>query len=264
MYYETRGSDQNPPIVLLHAFPLDHNVWRPQAEELSKDYWVITPDFRGHGKSEATNEPYSMDLLASDVKALVENVGVRNIVLGGISMGGYVAFAYRRLFPDDIQALILVDTKAEADTHQARMGRKEMADLVLMKGVASFADRMLPRLFSKPMLEANAAIVQEARKTIEAMNPLGIVGSLQGMAERSDATPLLHEIRVPTLIIVGEKDEVTTVDDAKRMANGIVGSRLVILPNTGHISTLEQPEKVTSAIRTFLREIPLPQRASLT
>ena len=234
MYYETRGSDQNPPIVLLHAFPLDHNVWKPQAEELSKKYWVITPDFRGHGKSEATNEPYSMDLLASDVKALVENLGVKNIVLGGISMGGYVAFAYRRLFPEDIRALILVDTKAEADTPQARLGRMEMADLVLKKGVASFADLMLPRLFSGQRLEANATIVKDTRRTIETMRPIGIVG---------------------------EKDELTTVDDAKRMASRIVGSKLVIVPNAGHISTLEQPEKVTSAIQTFLREIPLPQRA---
>jgi len=236
-------------------------VWRPQAEELSKKYWVITPDFRGHGKSEATNEPYSMDLLASDVKALVENLGAKNIALGGISMGGYVAFAYRRLFPEDIQALILVDTKAEADTPQARVGRMEMADLVLKKGLASFADRMLPRLFSKQRLEANATIVKDARRTIETMNPIGIVGGLKGLADRSDSTPLLDGIRVPTLIIVGENDELTTVDDAKRMASKIVGSKLVIVPNSSHISTLEQPEKVTSAIQTFLREIPLPQRA---
>ena len=262
MYYETRGSDQNRPLVLLHAFPLDHNVWRPQAQELSKEYWVITPDFRGHGQSEATDEPYSMDLLASDVKDLLENLGAKNIVLGGISMGGYVAFAYRRLFPEDIQALILADTKAEADTPQARTGRMEMVDLVLKKGVTSFADRMLPRLFSKQVLEANAAIVKEARRTIEAMSPVGIVGGLKGLADRSDSTPLLDEIRVPTLVIVGEKDELTTVDDAKRMANKIVGSKLVIVPNAGHISTLEQPEKVTSAIRTHLRETHL-QRASL-
>src|SRR5437879_8624496 len=143
MYYETICSDQNPPVGLLHSFPLDHNVWRPQADELSKEYWVITPDFRGHGQSEATDDPYSMDLLASDVKDLVENLGVKNIVLGGISMGGYVAFAYRRLFPEDIQALILVDTKAEADTPQARLRRMQMAGLVVRKVVGSFVDRML-------------------------------------------------------------------------------------------------------------------------
>jgi len=217
---------------------------------------------RGQGQSEATNEPYSMDLLASDIKALVENLGAKNIVLGGISMGGYVAFAYRRLFPEDIRALILVDTKAEADTRQARTGRMEMADLVITKGVASFAERMLPRLFSKEKLETNAAIVQHGRKTIEAMSPIGIVGALQGMAERSDSTMLLDEIRIPTLIIVGEKDEVTTVEDAKRMASRIVGSKLVIVPDAGHISTLEQPEKVTSAIRTFLRESLLSRKAS--
>ena len=262
LYYETGGSDQNPPVVLLHAFPLDHNVWRPQAEELSKEYWVITPDFRGHGQSEATDESYSMDLLASDVKDLVENLGVKNIVLGGISMGGYVAFAYRRLFPEDIQALILVDTKAEADTPQARLGRMEMAGLVVRKGVASFADRMLPRLFSKPNVETNPSIVKDARRTIEAMSPIGIIGGLKGLADRSDSTPLLDEIRVPTLIIVGENDELTTVDDAKRMASRIVGSKLVIVPNAGHISTLEQPEKVTNTIRAFLRGIQLQQRAS--
>src|SRR2546425_9176247 len=159
--YKTKGNNKTPPVVLLHAFPLDHNVWRPQAEELSKEYWVITPDFRGHGQSEATDESYSMDLLASDIKDLVENLGVKNIVLGGISMGGYVAFAYRRLFPEDIQALILVDTKAEADTPQARLGRMEMAGLLVGEGGASFADRMFPRLFSERSVGTNGSIVKD-------------------------------------------------------------------------------------------------------
>ena len=264
MHYETRGNDQNPPIVLLHAFPLDHNVWNPQAKELSKDYWVITPDFRGHGRSEATSGTYSMDLLAKDVKFLLEKLQVKNFVLGGLSLGGYVAFAYRRLFPDEIKALILVDTKADADTPQARLGRREMIDLVTTKSVASFSDRMLPRLFSKQNLDGNVAIVKDARRTIGAMNSLGIVGGLQGMAERPDSTPLLGQIRVPTLIIVGENDSTTTVDDAKKMASGIAGAKLVIVPNAGHISTLEQPEKVTSAIRIFLQETQLQQRASPT
>ncbi len=261
LYYETRGNDRNPPIVLLHAFPLDHNVWNPQAKDLAKNYWIITPALRGHGQSEATSGTYSMDLLARDVKALLEKLRIKNLVLGGLSIGGYVAFAYRRLFPDDIQALILVDTKADADTPQAKTGRKELADLVLTKGVASFADRMLPRLFSKQNLETNATIVKEARKTIETMNPSGIVGGLQSMAERPDSTPLLDQIRVPTLIIVGENDQTTTVDDAKKMTR-IAASKLVIVPNAGHISTLEQPERVSSAIRAFLQESQLQQRAS--
>jgi 3-oxoadipate enol-lactonase len=262
MYYESKGKDQNPPIVLLHAFPLDHNVWTPQAKEFSKDYWVITPDFRGHGFSRAPSGTYTMDLLARDVKALLEKLRVRKFVMGGISLGGYVAFAYQRLFPDDIKALILVDTKADADTPQAKTGRKELADLVLTKGVSSFADRMLPRLFSKQNLDGNAAIVKEARKTIETMNPSGIVGTLQGMAERPDSTPLLDQIHVPTLIIVGENDPTTTVDDSKKVAGRITGSKLVIVPNAGHISTLEQPEKVTSAMRVFLQEIQLQRKTS--
>src|SRR5437879_11529288 len=179
-----------------------------------------------------------MDLLSTDIKDLVENLGVKNIVLGGISMGGYVAFAYRRMFPEDIQALILVDTKAEADSPQARLGRMEMAALVLKKGVASFADRMLPRLFSKQNVETNASIVKDARRTIEGMSPIGIVGGIKGLADRSDSTPLLDEIRVPTLIIVEEKDELTTVDDAKRMASRIVGCKVDIVPKWGPTSKL--------------------------
>src|SRR5437879_13456784 len=204
-----------------------------------------------------------MDLLSTDIKDLVENLGVKNIVLGGISMGGYVAFAYRRLFPEDIQALILVDTKAEADTPQARLGRMEMAGLVVRKGVASFADRMLPRLFSKRNVETNTSIVKDARRTIEAMSPIGIVGGLKGLADRSDSTPLLGAIRVPTLIVVGENDELTTVDDAQRMASRIVGSKLLIVPKAAHISTLEQPAKATSTIRAFRGWLHLPHRARL-
>ncbi|HZD12808.1 MAG TPA: alpha/beta fold hydrolase [Candidatus Binatus sp.] len=260
IYYETFGAKQKPVIVLLHAFPLDHNVWKPQAKALSSEYYIVTPDFRGHGQSEATVEAYSMDLLASDVKALIDSLGLRNIVLGGISMGGYVAFAYARLFPEDLRALLLVDTKAEADTSQARMGRMEMADTVRKKGVSAFADQMLPRLFSKESMNLNNSFVQEARKIIEAMNPVGIVGGLKGLAERADSTPLLERSRVPTLIIAGEEDQITTPENAKTIMKGIVGSKLVIIPKAGHISTLEQPEKVTSAIQTFLKEIPLSKR----
>jgi len=255
IYYESAGDENKQPIILLHAFPLVHGVWQPQLEALSEEFWVITSDFRGHGKTEATSEPYSMDLLASEVKALIQSLGARDIVLGGISMGGYVAMAYAHSYIEDLQALMFADTKMEADSPQARQGRLDNANLVLTEGVPVFAERLLPRLFSKENVESNASIVQAARKTIGAMNPMGIVGALQGMMERADSTKLLETIRIPTLIIVGEKDVLTTVDDSKRMAGKVLDSKLVIIPGASHISTLEQPDTVTNAIQVFLRQI---------
>ncbi len=262
IYYETVGDRKKQPVVLLHAFPLDHWVWQPQLETLSGEYWIIAPDFRGHGKSEATSEPYSMDLLASDVKALVQSLGAKNIVLGGISMGGYVAMAYARSFVEDLRALILVDTKMEADSPQARQGRLDNANLVLTEGVPIFAERLLPKLFSKENVESSSSIVYDARKAIYSMNPMGIVGALQGMMERADSTQLLETIRIPTLIIVGENDLLTTVDDSKRMAGKILDSKLAIISDCAHISTLEQPETVTNAIQLFLRQNQLARRAN--
>ncbi len=254
IFYESFGS--GPALVLLHGFPLDRTIWRPQAEELSKKYLVVTPDLRGHGLSEATKGVYSMDLLARDVKGLLDHLKLGPIVLGGLSMGGYVAFAFYRLFKERVHGMILADTKAEADTPEARARREEQALSVLRNGSGEIAGQLIGRMFTEKTFRANPVLTEKVRRMMESTSPVGVAGALRGMAERPDSTPLLASIKVPTLVIVGEEDPITPVSDARRMEGMIPGSELVVVPGAAHLTSLEKPDEVTGAIRRFLERIP--------
>ncbi len=254
IFYESFGS--GPTLVLLHGFPLDRTIWRPQAEKLSKKYRVITPDLRGHGLSEAPEGVYTMDLYASDLKAVLDSIGVRAVVLGGLSMGGYVAFAFYRLFKERVHGLILVDTKAEADSPEARARREEQALSVLKNGSGEIAGQLIGRMFTEKTLTVNPVLAERVRRMMENTSPVGIAGALRGMAERRDSTQLLASIKVPTLVIVGEEDPITPVSDARRMVGMIPGSELVVVPGAAHLTSLEKPDEVSRAVRRLLERIP--------
>ena len=253
MYYSSSGSGH--PVALLHGFPLDHTMWKAQIDELSKDHRVIAPDLRGHGRSQATPGPYTMDLLASDVNTLLDRLGLGPVVLGGLSMGGYAAFAFARQYPNRVKALILADTKAEADTPEAQARREEQAQSVLKDGPRGLVDQMIVKMFTGKTSTSNPALVERLRNMMESTSPTGIAGALRGMARRPDSTPLLRSMRVPTLIIVGREDSLTTVSDAEKMANSIPGSQLVVIPEAAHLTTMEKPSEVNSAIRRFLQRV---------
>ncbi len=197
-----------------------------------------------------------MDLYASDLKAVLDRIGVRAIVLGGLSMGGYVAFAFYRLFKERVHGLILVDTKAEADTPEARARREEQALSVLKNGSREIAGQLIGRMFTEKTLRANPVLTEKVRRMMENTSPVGIAGALRGMAERPDSTPLMASIKVPTLVIVGEEDSITPLGDARRMEALIPGSELVVVQGAAHLTSLEKPDEVSGAIRRFLERIP--------
>src|SRR2546422_6412035 len=203
--YTVHGS--GPPVVLVHGFPLNRTIWAPQLGELSRDYQVVTFDLRGHGESEATPGIYAMEDLAQDVKALVDHLGLDRIVLGGLSMGGYVSFAFLRQFREMVQALILADTKADADSDEARAKREQQAQEALRKGATPLADRLILTMLTPETRENNKALTDQVYEMMKATSPVGIAGALRGIAQRADSTPVLGTIRVPTLIMVGEKDQ---------------------------------------------------------
>jgi pimeloyl-ACP methyl ester carboxylesterase len=214
------------------------------------------PDLRGHGLSEATKGVYLMDLLARDVKALLDHLGVGTIVLGGLSMGGYVAFAFYRLFRERVHGLILADTKAEADAPEAKLRREEQALSALRNGSGEIAGQLIGKMFTERTLKANLVLTERVRRMMENTSPVGVAGALRGVAERLDSTPLLPSIKVPTLVIVGEEDTITPVADARRVAGMIPGSELAVVQGAAHLSTLEKTEEVTGTIRRFLERIP--------
>lgn len=246
---------QGLPIVFLHAFPLDRTMWTAQEATLAPHYRVITIDLRGHGKSDAPLWHYTLDQAANDVKGLLDHLAIRQAVFVGLSMGGYILFAFYRKYAELVRAMVLADTKAQADTAEGKEGRFQMAQIAYTKGPSAIADIMIPKLLSPATIQTRPEIVQRVRTIIESNQISGIAGDLMAMAERPDSVPLLKQITCPTQIIVGESDHATPPSDARLMAEQIPGARLALIPNAAHLANLEQPETFTSLIAEFVSEL---------
>jgi pimeloyl-ACP methyl ester carboxylesterase len=246
------------PVLFVHGFPLDHTMWQAQLTGLEVPNRLIAPDLRGFGKSSAPQSPYncySMDAYAWDLRNLMDALKLQQVVMVGLSMGGYITFAFHRLFPDRLKGIVLVDTRAGADTQEKR--DKRMADIAKARsdGVKAIANGMLPKLFSPHTRKNNPALVGKVRDMM-ARQPLeGVAGALQAMAYRPDSTPGLPSISVPTLVVVGADDELTPVRDAMEMAENIPNSRLVTIPKAGHLAPMERPDRFNRALRGFLAEL---------
>jgi 3-oxoadipate enol-lactonase len=253
MAYDESGD--GTPVVLLHGFPFNRSMWRGQAEALGATFRVVAPDLRGQGETplgEASGA-VTMEQMASDVAALLDELNVGRAVVGGLSMGGYVALAFRRVFPERVRALVLADTRAGADTDDARRTREETAKRALAEGMEPIADAMLPKLLSGETRAQRPDVVERVRAMMLATNPAGAAAALRGMAQRRDQTNLLEEIAVPTLIVVGRDDAVTPPAEAEAMRDRVAGSRLVVVEGAGHLSNVERPEEFNLALVDFLR-----------
>lgn len=238
-------------VVLLHGFPLDSTMWDAQVPALVEAGWrVITPDLRGFGKS-ASDVPFTVESLADDVHALLSDVGALPCVSAGLSMGGYVALAYAKKYPKDLRGLVLVDTKAEADTGEGKQGRQKMIDLVRKDGSKAVAEQMMPKMLAKES-GARPQLAQSLRKMMEGCPPKTIEHALAALRDRPDRSGELGSIGVPTLVIVGDADAITPPDVAQAMARRISGAQLVTVRGAGHMSPMEQPEQVNRALLAFL------------
>jgi 3-oxoadipate enol-lactonase len=242
---------QGTPVVLLHGFPLSGACWQQQQRQLSDRYRVIAPDLRGHGRSPAPLGVYEMDLMARDVLALLDALLIEKAVIMGHSMGGYVSLAAWKLAPERFLALGLIASQAGADTEEGRQGRYKMAEKVAAEGSKVMADAMIPKLFA-PELPAEAPIRTQVRLMILNTQPAGIIGTLKGMAVRSDSGPLLPDLNIPVLILTGDKDQIIPPAKAKTMASAIPTATLTVVENARHMVMLEQPAATTTAIRSFL------------
>ena len=246
---------QGPPVVFLHAFPLNRTTWVPQVADLSDRYRVVTIDLRGHGESDAPMWRYTLDQFADDVNGLLEHLGIAKATFVGLSMGGYILFALYRKHPAFFQALVLADTRATADTPDARAARFSMAQIAYRRGASAIAELMLPKLLSPAACEHRADLRDHLRKIITGNQVSGIVGDLMAMEERPDSTPLLRTITVPTLVIAGEEDLASPPEEVEGMAHQIPGSTFVRIPQAGHLSNLENPAAFNTALLSFLKSV---------
>jgi 3-oxoadipate enol-lactonase len=240
------------PVVLLHGFPLDGRMWEAQIPALTNaGYRVIAPDLRGFGQSHS-DAPFTLESLADDVHALLAGIGALPMVLAGLSMGGYVALAYAKKYPTDLRGLVLLDTKAEADTPEGKEGRGRMIDLVRKDGAKAVADQMMPKMLAKDTVENRPETVQTLRRMMEACPPKTIEHALAAMRDRPDRSAELASIDVPAFVIVGNDDAITPRAVAEAMTKRIPRAGLVIVGGAGHMSPLEQPEPVNREIKAFL------------
>ncbi len=254
--YVDRGSGQT--ILLVHGFPLHHGMWNGQIALLEHQYRVIAPDLRGFGRSGAgQEETVSMEQMADDLAALLDTLGIGEpVVFVGLSMGGYIAFAFWRKYRAKLRGLVLCDTRAAADTPEAAAARLQTALDVLRDGPAVLVEAMLPRLLAPATLAGDQRLVGELRSMMVAGDRRGLAAALRGMAQRPDATPLLPAINCPTLLVVGREDAIASPAEMGAMARAIPGARLVEIPAAGHMAPLEQPDAVNAALLQFLAELP--------
>lgn len=244
-----------PPIVLIHGYPFNRSLWTEQTEALNSKYRVVAPDLRGFGESDSSEGTATMARMAEDVAALMDALAIEQAVIGGLSMGGYVALAFARMFPARVKALVLADTRAQADSEEGKQTRHQQAEKALSEGMAGIADAMLPKLLTPETVSKRPELVKRVRDMMLKTKPGGAAAALLGMAERDDQTDFISSIRVPALILVGREDAITPVADSEKMQSRIEGSRLVVIENAGHVSNLEQTEQFNDALLGFLSTV---------
>jgi pimeloyl-ACP methyl ester carboxylesterase len=229
-------------------------MWRPQVTGLRDQCRLVLVDLPGFGDSPILEGPASVEAVADQVAQTLQEQGINEpVVLGGLSMGGYVAFAFVRKYADRLHGLILADTRAEADDETTRTNREKMI-LLAESNPAQVVEQMVQRLLGPSTMAEAPEVVQEVRRIGLAQPSKAIVSALRMLRDRPDSTPTLAKVRVPTLVLVGREDAVTPLFLAQSMSAGIVGARLVVIEKAGHLSNLEQPEAFNDAVKVFLQD----------
>jgi 3-oxoadipate enol-lactonase len=254
--YVDRGA--GTPVLLIHGFPLDHTMWNAQIEALTSVTRVIAPDLRGFGESPLgevdPERGISMEQYADELVELLDALSVSEpIILAGFSMGGYIAWQFVRKYPGRLKALVQCDTRALADTDEARAGRLKMAKNVAEWGSERVAEMMGPKLFSARALEMKPQLMAELRRVVAKTPPAAVAAAQRGLAARPDVSADLSKIQLPTLIVVGEQDAISSAAEMRAIAVAIPHAQLIEIPQSGHMTTMENPTAVNEALVAFVK-----------
>jgi 3-oxoadipate enol-lactonase len=252
MSYRESGESSGDPLVLLHAFPLNGRMFEGQMAALSGGRRVIAPDYPGFGRSPRTPAQPDVRYYAGCVSNLLDRLNLGRVVLGGLSMGGYVAFACLKLFPERISGLVLANTRPDPDSEEARQNRRQAANRVAKEGVGVLIELQMQRLLAPGTLENDPEVVDKVKSMIFESSPTGAVAALGAMRDRPDSTSMLGAIEIPTLVIGGEEDAISSPEVMGAMAEKIPDSRHVTLQGAGHLSNLENPKGFDGALNEFL------------
>lgn len=243
-------------VLFIHGFPFDRSMWRHQVAALSR-WRCIAPDLRGAGASPGPDAAaeYSVAVYANDLIERLDALEIREAVICGLSMGGYIAFELLRSHPARVRAAILCNTKAAADSETAKRDRGTMAVLAQQRGAGAIAEQLLPKLLSRSTSEHRPEVAREVREMMARAPVRGIVGALHALRERPDSTPLLSTIQVPVLVVAGAEDVIAPAEGMRAMARAIPGAEFVMIAEAGHVAPLEQPLAVNAALTAFLRKL---------
>ena len=247
--YEERGS--GPVLLFVHGFPFDRTMWIAQLAGLAKIRSAVAVDLRGHGLSDVmTGGDFSMDLFADDVAKTLDAIGAEKADIAGLSMGGYVLFSFWRRHPERVRSLIFIDTKAEADSDEAKAGREKTAETAASQGMQPIYETLASKVVgSSPSVE----VQDKLKEMMLGTAPEVAAADALAMRDRADSTADLPNITVPVLWLHGEEDALMPIEGARESAAKIPGASLVSIPKGGHVSPMENPEAVNSAIANFLK-----------
>jgi 3-oxoadipate enol-lactonase len=245
--YDEAGD--GPVLMLVHGFPVNRTIFKHQLSGLSGIRRVVAPDLRGRGKSPHDQYRWTLDTLAEDLAQTIASLGVDSVDLGGLSMGGYIAFALMRKHPELIRSLILISTRATEDPPEYKMGRKITAERAERFGTKALAESMIDKLLTP---QAPPELREQVVKMFDSVAGKTSAADSLAMRDRADSTSMLGEIAVPTLVIAGAEDDLLPEGSGKTLADAIPGARLVSIPGAAHFAPIENPDAVNAAITEFL------------
>jgi 3-oxoadipate enol-lactonase len=248
---QCREEGKGTPLVLLHGFPFDGRMWDEQLHDLSREFRVIVPDLPGFGRSQPPR-PFTVASVAAELRELLAGMGALPCILGGLSMGGYFALEFVTRFPADLKAILMICTRGEADSPEARENRNRSIQAVLAHGAKPVADAMEPKLLAPG---TGPAVKAKIRQIMESISPQAIVHCLAALRDRADFSGRLGEITVPTLVVAGQYDAIAPLPVAQVLHDGIRGSELALISDAGHMAPMERPGEFNEAVRRFLRRI---------
>ena len=255
MRMRVQSGGSGVPLLFVHGFPLDHSMWRSQAEGLSDSFQIVIPNLRGFGGTPPLPGVASMAVMADDLALLLDKLAIPKVVLVGLSMGGYIAWQFWLRHRSRLEGLVVCDTRAGADSAETAKGRRVMAERVRKEGCGFLVETMVPRLFAASPMSRSPEVVDAIQRVIRQADREGVAAALLGMAERPDMTDQLSRVDLPSLVICGESDVISPPSEMRSIALAIPNARYVEIPDAGHLAPLEQPGAVNDAIRDFVRAL---------
>jgi pimeloyl-ACP methyl ester carboxylesterase len=251
IYYKQVNKDAATTVIFVHGFPFSHKMWNEQLAVLPPTIRGIAYDIRGHGYSEVGDGMYTIELFVDDLADLMKSLKVEKAIICGLSMGGYIAIRFAVKYPEKLLGLVLADTRAEGDTNEAKLKRATSMQKLKTDGMEVYASDSINALLA-PTSMGNKKLVQRVKKMIVDTSKLAVTGTLLALAARTDNGNSLDEIKVPTLVVVGEDDAITPPIAAQAIHEGISGSTMEVIPMSGHLSPLENTEVFNSVFLKFL------------